>query len=409
MPPSKPAAITLKQAKASMSHPRSSRSFHVMSKPTGAACNLNCAYCFYLEKSALYPRGSKGTMSDEVLEAHIRQCFECQSGPLVTLAWQGGEPTLMGLDFFRRAVAIEKRFAPPGVQVERTLQTNGVLLDDEWCRFLKDNGFLVGLSLDGPRKMHDTWRLDHKGGGTFDKVLNAARLLQQYQVDFNILATVNSANGDHPLEVYRFFRDEVKASYLQFIPIVVRDPNSTTGVTESSVGALQYGKFLSAIFDEWVSRDVGKIFVLNFDFSLANWLGAPSNCLFSPECGDMVALERNGDLYSCDHFVSPENLLGNIMTTPMSVLVDSDKQRQFGRDKRAKLPKYCLECPVLFACFGECPKNRFVKTPHGDEGLNYLCAGYRHYFMHVAPKMKAMANLLRAGHFADEIMDSAHA
>jgi len=254
--------------------------------------------------------------------------------------------------------------------------------------------------------MHDAWRRDRKGEGTFDKVLNAARLLQQYQVEFNILATVNAANGDHPLEVYRFFRDEVKASYLQFIPIVVRDQNSKTGVTESSVGALQYGEFLSAIFDEWVSRDVGKMFVLNFDFSLANWLGVPSNCIFSPECGTALALERNGDLYSCDHFVAPENLLGNIMKTPMSALVDSDKQRQFGRDKFAKLPQYCLECPFLFACFGECPKNRFIKTPDGKQGLNYLCGGYKHFFMHVDPRMKAMAKLLREGHFADEIMGS---
>lgn len=385
-------------------HPRASRPFHVMSKPTGAACNIDCGYCFYLEKSALYPRGSIGTMSDEVLEAHIRQTFESQPGPMVTLAWQGGEPTLMGLDFFRRAVAIERRLAPPGVQVERTLQTNGLLLDEEWCRFLKDNGFLVGLSMDGPMAMHDAWRLDRKGKGTFDKVLKAARLLQQYQVEFNILATVNSANGDHPLEVYRFFRDEVKANYLQFIPIVVRDPNSETGVTESSVGALQYGKFLSAIFDEWVSRDVGKMFVLNFDFSLANWLGVPSNCLFSPECGNALALERNGDLYSCDHFVNPENLLGNILKTPMSALVESEKQRQFGRDKFAKLPQYCRECPVLFACFGECPKNRFIKTPNGEEGLNYLCGGYKHFFTHVDPKMKAIAKLLREGRLANEIM-----
>ena len=389
-----------------MSNPRASRPFHVMSKPTGAACNIDCGYCFYLEKSALYPRGSMAIMSDEVLEAHVRQTFESQPGPMVTLAWQGGEPTLMGLDFFRRAVAFEKRHARPGVQVERTLQTNGLLLDEEWCRFLKDNNFLVGLSLDGPKAMHDAWRLDRKGEGTFDKVLKAARLLQKYQVEFNILATVNSANGDHPLEVYRFFRDEVKANYLQFIPIVVRDPNSETGATESSVGALQYGKFLSTIFDEWVSRDVGKMFVLNFDFSLANWLGVPSNCLFSPECGNAVALERNGDLYSCDHFVNPENLLGNIMKTPMSTLVDSDKQRQFGRDKHSKLPRYCLECPVLFACFGECPKNRFIKTPDGEDGLNYLCGGYRHFFMHVDPKMKAIAKLLRDGRFADEIMGS---
>jgi len=345
-------------------------------------------------------------MSDDVLEAHIRQTFECHPGPLVTLAWQGGEPTLMGLEFFRRAVAFEKKLAPPGVQVERTIQTNGLLLDDAWCQFLHDNGFLVGLSMDGPKEMHDTWRKDRKGEGTFDRVLKAGRLLQQHQVEFNILATVNSANGDHPLEVYRFFRDEVKANYLQFIPIVVRDQHSKTGVTESSVNAQQYGKFLSAIFDEWVSRDVGKVFVLNFDFSLANWLGVPSNCIFSPECGTALALERNGDLYSCDHFVNPENLLGNIMKTPLVALVESEKQRQFGRDKFAKLPQYCHACPVLFACFGECPKNRFIKTPDGEEGLNYLCEGYKHFFIHIDPKMKVMAKLVREGHFADEIMTS---
>jgi uncharacterized protein len=345
-------------------------------------------------------------MSDKVLEAQILQTFESQNGPQVTLAWQGGEPTLMGLDFFRRAVAFEKMFTRPGVQVERTIQTNGLLLDDEWCRFLHDNGFLVGLSLDGPRKMHDTWRRDRKGEGTFDKVLNAARLLQRYQVEFNILATVNSANADNPLEVYRFFRDEVKAGYIQFIPIVTREPKSNIGVTESSVGALQYGKFLSAIFDEWVSRDVGKMFVLNFEVSLGNWMGSPSICIFSPECGDALALERNGDLYSCDHFVNPENLLGNILKTSMRALVDSDKQRRFGRDKLAKVPQYCRECPVLFACFGECPKNRFIQTPDGEEGLNYLCEGYQHFFRHIDPKMKAMVKLLREGRYADEIMGS---
>jgi uncharacterized protein len=345
-------------------------------------------------------------MGDEVLEAHIRQTFESQPGPQVTLAWQGGEPTLMGLDFFRRAVTLEKRFRPPGVRVERTIQTNGLLLDDGWCRFLHDNGFLVGVSLDGTREMHDAYRRDRRGEGTFDRVLTAVRLLQHYQVEFNILATVNAANVDHPLEVYHFFRDEVKANYIQFIPVVVRDPDSKGGVTESSVGALQYGKFLSAIFDEWVERDVGKMFILNFDFSLANWLGSPSTCIFSPECGNALALERNGDLYSCDHFVNPENLLGNILKTPMRELVDSEQQRRFGRDKLAKLPQYCRKCPVFFACYGECPKNRFIKTPDGKERLNYLCEGYRHFFMHVDPKMKAMAKLLREGRYADEVMGS---
>jgi uncharacterized protein len=346
------------------------------------------------------------TMSDEVLEAHIRQTFESQPGPRATLAWQGGEPTLMGLDFFRRAVTFEKMFTRPGVQVERTIQTNGLLLDDEWCRFLHDNGFLVGLSLDGPKEMHDQYRRDRMGEPTFDKLRNAVRLMQKHRVEFNILTTVNSANGDHSLEVYRFIRDDLKAGYLQFIPIVERDPRSRTGVADYSVGSKQYGLFLSAIFDEWVARDVGKMFVLNFDFSLANWLGTPATCIFSPECGDALALERNGDLYSCDHFVIPENLLGNILKMPMRALADSERQRRFGRDKLAKLPQYCRECPVLFACYGECPKNRFLKTPDGEEGLNYLCEGYKHFFTYVDPKMKAMAKLLREGRYADEIMGS---
>jgi uncharacterized protein len=266
------------------------------------------------------------------------------------------------------------------------------------------NNFLVGISLDGPQKMHDAYRRDKEDKPTFERVMQAVRLMQKHKVEFNILATVNSANVDHPLEVYRFFRDEVKAGYIQFIPIVERDPQAKTGATKSSVGPLQYGKFLSAIFDEWVSRDVGKVFILNFDFSLANWLGHYSACIFSPECGNALALERNGDLYSCDHFVDPEYLLGNIKHSPLGELVNSDNQRFFGKAKKDSLPEYCRECEVLFACNGECPKNRFSKTPEGEEGLNYLCQGYKYFFNHINPQMKAMAKLLKSGRPADEVM-----
>ena len=382
--------------------------FHVMAKPTGALCNLDCTYCFFLKKERLYA-GSSPRMSDEVMETYVRQTLQGQSGPTATLAWQGGEPTLMGVDFFERVVAAEAKHRRPGVMVERTLQTNGVLLDERWCRFLRENGFLVGLSIDGPRAMHDAWRVDKAGKPTFDKVLNAVRLLKEHGVEFNVLCTVHSRNGDHPLEVYRFFRDELGARYIQFIPIVERENDTGyqegSTVTERSVGAEQYGRFLSDVFDEWVERDVGDVFVLNFDFSLANWIGSPTACIFSPTCGDAVALERNGDLYSCDHFVEPKHLVGNILETPLVELLASEKQRAFGRAKFETLPKFCRECDVLFACYGECPKNRFIKTPDGEDGLNYLCAGYKHFFRHVDRPMRIMASLLRQGRPVPEVMD----
>jgi uncharacterized protein len=325
-----------------------------------------------------------------------------------SIAWQGGEPTLMGMDFFRRAVACEERDRPPGMSVERTLQTNGTLLDDAWCSFLHENRFLVGLSLDGPREMHDAWRLDAAGQGTFERVLRAVRLLQRHEVEFNVLCAVSARNGYHPLEVYRFLRDEVGARYLQFIPIVERngEAESREGHRASgrSVGPGQYGAFLSSVFDEWVSRDVGEVFVLNFDFSLANWLGSPATCIFSPTCGANPALERAGDLYSCDHFVDPAHLLGNILQTPLTALLSSEKQRAFGNAKRDALPRQCRECDVLFACHGECPKNRFLTTPDGEPGLNYLCAGYKHFFRHVDRPMRLMADLLRQGREVPEVM-----
>jgi uncharacterized protein len=384
------------------------KAFHIMAKPTGSACNLNCDYCFFLKKERLYP-GSNFRMADDVHEAYIKQLFEAHEVPQVTVAWQGGEPTLMGLDFFRRSVELQKKYQKPGTGVENTFQTNGILLDDEWCRFFYENSFLIGLSLDGPKELHDFYRKDKGGQGTFDRVMKAVRLLQKHKVEFNILCTVNSKNADHPLEVYRFFRDAVHAQYIQLIPIVERDNESGyqegNKVTDRSVRPEQYGRFLMEIFAEWVKRDVGRMFVLTFDGALAGWLGmAGTVCIFGPTCGEGTALEHNGDLYCCDHFVEPAHLLGNILKAPMIELVASEKQRKFGRDKKDMLPRYCRDCEVLFVCNGECPKNRFITTPDGEPGLNYLCAGYKMFFKQVDPQMKIMANLLRQGRCADEIM-----
>ncbi|WP_424357638.1 anaerobic sulfatase maturase [Methanocella sp. MCL-LM] len=377
--------------------------FHVMAKPTGARCNLSCDYCFFLKKDQLYP-GSNFRMSDEVLEAYIRQTIEAHRVPQVTIAWQGGEPTLMGLDFFRRAVDLEKKYARSGMRIENTLQTNGVLLDARWCRFLRENKFLVGLSVDGPRHLHDVYRHDKAGGTVFDRVVRAAKLMQKHRVEFNILCTVNSANSRHPLEVYRFFRDELKTPFLQFIPIVEVDASSGQ-VTNRSVLPEQYGRFLIEIFDEWVSRDVGKMFVLFFDGVLMSYLrGSSSLCVLRPRCGDGVALEHNGDVYSCDHFVEPAHLLGNIMEAPLADLVGSDKQQRFGQAKSDTLPQYCKQCRYLFTCHGECPKNRVSLTPSGEPGLNWLCPGLKAFYRHTERPMQIMAELLHRGRPAGDIM-----
>jgi uncharacterized protein len=383
--------------------------FHVMAKPTGARCNLRCDYCFFLEKEELYP-GSDFRMRDEVMEAYISQTAQAQRVPQVTLAWQGGEPTLMGLDFFRRARAAEAGRVPAGMAVERTLQTNGVLLDDEWCAFLAENDYLVGLSIDGPRELHDAYRHDLGGRPVFDRVVAAARRLQKHGAAFNVLCTVNSANAGHPLEVYRFFRDELDARYVQLIPIVEVETPPTDGrrgtVTERSVQADDYGRFLSAIFDEWVRRDVGEMFVQTFDGVLAAYVrGVSSLCIFQPTCGEGVALEHNGDLYSCDHFVDPPYLLGNILETPVGDLVRSERQRAFGQAKQETLPAFCRSCEHLFACNGECPKNRILVTPDGEPGLNWLCAGLKAFFAHTDRRMRLMADILARGGEAPEIMD----
>ena len=403
------------------------RHFHVLAKPTGAICNLDCKYCFFLSKEMLYP-GDRFRMADDLLEVYIRQLLESQPGPDITIAWQGGEPTLMGLDFFRQAITCVQKYRTPGTSIEHTIQTNGTELTDDWCEFFRDHRFLVGLSLDGPRQMHDCYRVDKGGRPTFDKVMRAARLMQKHGVEFNVLTTVNAANAGHPLEVYRFLRDEVGTHFIQFIPIVERvtremlplanlgwgargsDPRPLYlqdghDVTDRSVTPEQWGAFLTGVFDEWIKADVGSVFVQMFDAALASWTGVQAGmCIFAETCGSAVALEHNGDLYSCDHFVEPKHLLGNIRKVHMLQLVSSDQQRRFGNAKRDTLPRYCRECDVRFACHGECPKNRFIATPDGEPGLNYLCAGYKAFFHHVDRPMRLMADLLRRGHYADEVM-----
>ncbi|HAX70250.1 MAG: Anaerobic sulfatase-maturating enzyme [Anaerolineales bacterium] len=382
--------------------------FHVMTKPRGAICNLDCDYCFYLRKEDLYP-GASFRMSDETLETYTRQYIQSQRAPEVNFAWQGGEPTLMGLDFFRNAVTYQKKYARPGMRIENALQTNGTLLDDEWCKFFAENRFLIGISLDGPREAHDLYRRDKGRSPTFERVLRSIALLKKHKVDFNILTCVSAANVHQPLEVYRFLRDEIGAEFIQFIPIVERE-NETgfqegLALTPRSITGGQYGDFLIAVFDEWVRRDVGKVFVQMFDTALGRWLGAPGGlCVFQETCGLALAMEHNGDLYSCDHFVEPRYRLGNIFETPMNELVGSERQRAFGLDKKSSLPRYCRECPVLFACNGGCPKDRTDFTPDGEAGLNHLCAGFKAFFTHVDQPMRQMADLLRQRRPPSEIM-----
>jgi len=358
-------------------------------------------------------------MSDEVLETYIRQYIESQNSPEVAFAWQGGEPTILGVDYFRRVVTFEKKYAN-GKRIENAFQTNGVLLDDEWGEFLAENQFLVGLSVDGPSDLHDRYRVDKGGQPTFDRTMSGLSYLKKHGVQFNTLTVVQRHNSYHPLEVYRFLK-EIGSGFIQFIPIVERiastpapdglvliSPNSDAParVTPWSVEPVQYGRFLNAVFDEWVRNDVGKYFVQVFDVALGSWLGMePSLCVFRETCGAALALEHNGDVYSCDHYVYPLNKLGNIMENPLGALVNSRQQRQFGQNKRDTLPQYCRDCEVRFACNGECPKHRFLRTPAGEEGLNYLCQGYKDFFSHIDPYMRFMADELRRKRPAANVME----
>src|SRR5258706_515107 len=401
-------------------------SFHVMTKPIGPICNLDCKYCFYLEKEKLYPDKSNWRMPENVLERYVQQYIAAQDIPEITFAWQGGEPTLMGVDFFRRVVQLQKQYAR-GKMIANAFQTNGTLLDDEWCTFLKDEEFLVGLSIDGPCELHDYYRVDKSGKPTFDLVMRGMDLLKKHGVAFNTLCVVNRQNQRHPLEVYNFLKTH-GSGFIQFIPLVERAgdghtfgqlaprqtfaaPPSPDGrdrpapVTPWSVEPLAYGQFLSAIFDQWVRNDVGQVFVQIFDIMLGVWTGMEAAlCVFRQRCGKAMALEHNGDLYSCDHYVYRQYKLGNILDHHLANLAASPQQIKFGNDKLATLPRYCLECDVRFACNGECPKHRFMMTPDGDPGLNYLCAGYKHFFAHIDPHMRTMAHLLSQHRPPAEIM-----
>ncbi len=393
--------------------------FHLLAKPSGSTCNIDCTYCFFLSKDALYPN-EKHRMSADTLDAYIRQLLESHSAPQVTVAWQGGEPTLMKLEFFRRSVELVEKYRRPDQVVQHTFQTNGILLDDDWCAFFKEHNFLVGLSVDGPREIHDTYRVDRRKRGTFDRVMAGWRQLRRYGVEFNILCTVNAANEQHGRRVYRFFRDELGAKWVQFIPIVERATEQTlqianqgwsaqsggkrllytqTGnlVTERTVGAEQYGRFLIDVFEEWVRHDVGNVYVQLFDVTLEAFFGRHLLCIHAPTCGYGPALEYNGDLYSCDHFVEPRFRLGNIHQTHMLKLVASPEQREFGDAKRETLTAQCRSCKVKHWCNGGCPKDRFALSRDGEPGHNYLCAGLERFFMHTGPTFKAMADLIHRG------------
>ncbi len=391
-----------------------SRNFHVMAKPIGPICNLDCSYCYYLEKETLYPKGGNFRMRPEVLENYIRQYIQSQDSPEVTFAWQGGEPTLLGLDYFREVVRLQQQHGD-GRKINNTLQTNGTRLDAAWCRFFRQQGFLIGLSLDGPRELHDLHRRSKSGAPTFDLVMRGLNLLKAHEVEFNTLSVVSRESATQALKVYEFLR-EVGSGFLQFIPLVERLAQGadkaggltfaapaaaaledSSAVTPWSVPAEAYGDFLIEIFNVWVRRDVGRVFVQMFDVSLGIWSGhGPGICLFVPDCGEALAIEHNGDLFSCDHFVYPKFKLGNVMNDNIAALVNSAQQRHFGASKSTSLPAYCRNCDVRFACHGECPKHRFIRTPEGEPGLNYLCAGYQKFFRHIDPFMKQMTALMQS-------------
>ncbi|MHC4591756.1 MAG: anaerobic sulfatase maturase [Planctomycetota bacterium] len=399
--------------------------FHVLAKPIGPVCNLRCEYCFYCEKEALFPTGENYRMSDEVLDAFTRNYIQSQDAAEVVFAWQGGEPTLMGLEFFEKAVRLQRKYGR-GKQVRNTLQTNGILLDDEWCRFLARHGFLIGLSLDGPQDLHDRYRTDRAGRPTFDAVVRALRLLQEHSVDYNILACVTRESARRPLDVYRFFKEQ-GVEFIQFIPVVERLPDETAEglglqlaappvlgngrasvpVTPWTVEPEAHGEFLTAIFDEWVRNDVGRVFVMDFEWPLAVWAGQPpATCRFSPWCGRCIVVEHDGGVYACDHYVYPEYRIGNVLEGRLDSFVGSARQVRFGKAKRDRLPRWCRECRFLGLCGGDCPKHRFASAPDGEPGLSYLCPAYKRFFARSAPYMKAMADLLAHGLPADRVMEA---
>lgn len=393
---------------------------YVMLKPAGAHCNLACKYCYYLEKNKLYPTAQRHLMSNEMLEQFTREYIEAQTMNQVLFTWHGGEPLLRSIDFYRKALSLQQKYAG-GRRIDNVIQTNGTLLTDEWCEFFAQNHWLVGISIDGPQPDHDHYRLTAAGKPSWKKVMQGIKLLKKHGVEWNAMAVVNAYNVNHPLEFYRFFKEN-GCQFLQFTPIVERLTRHEDGRTlasladkneiplsEASVTPEQWGYFLSAIFDEWVRKDVGKIFVEIFDCTLANWMGiSPGICAYSKECGHAGVMEHNGDVYSCDHFVFPEYKLGNIRDHSLIDMLYGEQQQEFSRLKHSSLPRQCKECDMEFACHGECPKNRFMKDKYGDSGLNYLCPGYYHYYQHVAPYMDYMKQELMAQRPPSNIMKVVH-
>jgi len=404
---------------------RETQSIHVVAKPIGPVCNLNCEYCFYLEKQALFGTGEKYRMPDKVLFAFITNYITSQPTPVVEFVWQGGEPTLLGIDFFKRVIELQRPFTRQKA-ITNSLQTNGTLLTDDWCDFLKKHNFMVGISVDGPKEIHDRYRRDRKGNGTFDQVMQGLRLLQKHKVEYNVLACVAHDTAKHPLDVYRFFKDQ-GIEFIQFTPIVERTPDtrssqlglclagpaardkeeSETDVTSWTVVPEEYGDFLIAVYEEWVRHDVGKIFVMNFEWALNAWIGNPSPvCIHAEQCGRSVVLEHNGDVYACDHCVYPEYKLGNIATDNLLQMVGKSVQSGFGITKETALPRWCRGCEVLSACRGGCPKHRFARTYDDEPGLHYLCAGYKKFFLHIRKYLRVMAQLLENGLPASYVMDA---
>ena len=390
---------------------------YVMLKPAGAHCNLACKYCYYLEKNKLYPTAQRHLMSDEMLEQFTREYIEAQTMNQVLFTWHGGEPLLRSIDFYRKALSLQQKYAG-GRRIDNVIQTNGTLLTDEWCEFFAQNHWLVGISIDGPQPDHDHYRLTAAGKTSWKKVMQGIKLLKKHGVEWNAMAVVNAYNANHPMEFYRFFKEN-GCQFLQFTPIVERLTRHEDGRTlasladkdeislsEASVVPEQWGYFLCAIFDEWVRKDVGKIFVEIFDCTLANWMGiSPGICAYSKECGHAGVMEHNGDVYSCDHFVFPEYKLGNIRDHSLIDMLYGEQQQEFSRLKHSSLPRQCKECDMEFACHGECPKNRFMKDKYGDSGLNYLCPGYYHYYQHVAPYMDYMKQELMSQRPPSNIMN----
>jgi len=370
---------------------RTSRDFQVFVKPIGSICNLDCRYCYYLKKEHLYPEGESFRMPDIILEEYIVQHIEASAEPVIRFSWHGGEPTLLGLDYFRKILALQQKHQPAEQRIANGMQTNGTLLDEAWCRFLAAEGFFVGLSLDGPQEIHNRHRSTKGGMPTHEKTMRGYELLRKHKVHTDILCVVNDDNVRYPSEVYHFFK-QIGADYVSFLPMVDPQPDKKSGVSALTVPADAWGDFLCTIFDEWISHDIGKVKVQIFEEAARTAFGQEhSLCIFRPVCGDIPVVEHNGDFYSCDHFVDNEHRIGNIIETPLLDLLESPKQRAFGQTKLETLPSYCRACEVRDMCHGECPKNRFIRTPDGETGLNYLCAGYKRFFIHCQPFIAEVA------------------